>query len=107
MTDFGAMRTGRLVVRYQAPWRRPMVVCAAVLLIALVLYLIYEWGRAAGGFSKFDELQQRRVLMSQLATLKQDNDKLRADATAATLAREVDRKAYGDVEKNLAELQEQ
>jgi hypothetical protein len=107
MTDFGAMRTGRLVVSYQAPWRRPMVVCAAVLLTALVLYLIYEWGRAAGGFSKFDELQQRRVLMSQIAVLKQDNDKLRADATAATLAREVDRKAYGDVEKNLSELQGQ
>jgi len=107
MTDFGAMRTGRLVVRYQAPWRRPLVVCAVTLLIVLVLYLIYEWGRAAGGFSKFAELQQRRVLMSQIATLQQSNDKLRGDAAAANLAREVDRKAYADVEKNLSELQAQ
>lgn len=107
MTDFGAMRTGRLVVRYQPPWRRPFVVFAAVLVAALILYLIYEWGRAAGGFSKVAELQQRTALMSQITTLEQDNDKLRADAAAATLAREVDRKAYDDVEETLAELQAQ
>lgn len=107
MTDFGAMRTGRLVVRYQAPWRRPLVVFAAICVIAFVLYLIYEWGRASSGFSKYAEVQQRRALMSQIAKLEHDNDQLRANATAATLAREVDRKAYGDVEKNLAELQGQ
>jgi hypothetical protein len=107
MTDFGAMRTGRLVVRYQAPWRRPLVVCAAALVAGLLLYLIYEWGRAAGGFSKVAELQERRALMSRITRLEQDNDKLRASAAAATLAREVDRKAYGDVEKTLAELQAQ
>jgi hypothetical protein len=107
MTDFGAMRTGRLVVRYQAPWRRPLVVCAAVLVAALVLYLIYEWGRAAGGFSKVAELQQRRGLMAKIASLQQDNEKLRANATAATLGRDVDSKAYADVEKTLADLQSQ
>jgi hypothetical protein len=105
MTDFGAMRTGRLVVRYQAPWRRPLVVFAAVLAAACMLYLIYEWGRTAGGFSKVAELQQRRALMSKIARLEQDNEKLRGSAATATLAREVDRKAYGDVEKNLSQLQ--
>jgi hypothetical protein len=105
MTDFGAMRTGRLVVRYQAPWRRPLVVIAAVLVAASMLYLIYEWGRISGGFSKVAEFQQRRSLMSKIAVLEQDNAKLRASAANATLAREVDRKSYGDVEKNLSELQ--
>ncbi len=107
MTDFGAMRTGRLVVRYQAPWRRPLVVFAAMLGTALLLYLIYEWGRAAGGFSKMAEMQERRALMSQLAKLEQANEKLRTDIMETTLAREVDRKAYADVEKSLAELQAQ
>jgi len=107
MTDFGAMRTGRLVVRYQAPWRRPLVVLGGILAAAFVLYLIFEWGRTTGGFNKFAELQQRRTLMSQVAALEQDNEKLRASATAATLARDVDRKSYGDVEKNLSELQAQ
>jgi hypothetical protein len=83
------------------------MVCAIALLAGLVLYLIYEWGRAAGGFSKFAELQQRRTLISQIAALKQDNDKLRASATSTTLGRDVDRKAYADVEKNLSELQSQ
>ncbi len=107
MTDFGAMRTGRLVVRYRAPWRRPLMVCAIAWVAALVIYLIFEWGRVAGGFSKVAELQQRRALMSQITVLKQDNDKLRASTTAATLGREMDRKAYADVEKNLSELQAQ
>jgi len=96
-----------LVVRYQPTWRRPLVVCAAVLITALLLYLIYEWGRAAGGFSKLTELRQRRELMSHIASLQQDNGRLRSSATTAALAREVDLKAYADVEKNLAELQTQ
>jgi len=107
MTDFGAMRTGRLVVRYQAPWRRPLVVFGAMMAAALLLYLIYEWGRTAGGFSRLAELQQRRMLMSKIAALEQDNEKARASATASTLGRDVDRKAYADVEKNLSELQAQ
>jgi hypothetical protein len=70
-----------------------------------VLYLSYEWGRISGGFSKMAEFQQRRSLMSKIAVLEQDNEKLRASAANATLAREVDRKSYGDVEKNLSEMQ--
>ena len=69
-----------------------------------LLYVMYEWGRFEGGFSKIAEVQRRRELNARIASLEDDNEKLRADVAAAELARNVDRKAYADVEKNLAEL---
>ena len=45
--------TGQLVVRYQSPWRRRGLAIVGVLGGVLLLYVIYEWGRFAGGYSKF------------------------------------------------------
>ena len=73
----------------------------------LLLYVIYEWGRFAGGYSKFAEVQRRRELAAQIETLEQENEKLRADIAKAELARNVDNKSYGVVEKNLEDLQAQ
>jgi len=105
MADSSAMRTGRLVVRYHSPWRRRSVLIGAIVVAILVMYGLYEWGRFEGGYSKFAELQHRRELNAKIEALEDANSKLRADVAAAELAREVDRKAYADVEKDLAGLQ--
>jgi hypothetical protein len=107
MSDMSAMRTGRLVVRYHAPWRRRSTYVIAGLVVLLLLYIAYEWGRFDGGYSKFAELQRRREFSAQLATLRADNEKLRAAVADAELSHEVDQKAYSDVEKTLADLQAQ
>jgi hypothetical protein len=107
MADFSSKRTGRLVVRYQSSWRRRGLAIAGLLGGLLLLYVIYEWGRFEGGYSKFAEVQRRRELVAQIEALEQDNEKLRGDVAAAELARNVDYKAYGDVEKNLDDLQAQ
>ncbi len=107
MADPSAMRTGRLVVRYQSPWRRRSVAAAVLVAALVVLYGVYEWGRFAGGYSKFAEIQQRRELTQKIRVLEDANLKLRSEVAAAELARNVDRKAYGDVEKTLADLQAQ
>jgi len=107
MADPSAMRTGRLVVRYHTPWRRRTVVIGALIGALVLLYAVYEWGRFHGGYSKFAELQQRRELTAKIAALEDANARLRAEAAGAELAREVDRKAYSEVEKTLAELQAQ
>jgi uncharacterized protein DUF6776 len=101
------MRTGQLVVRYQSPWRRRGLAIAIVLGGVLLLYVIYEWGRFAGGYSKFAEVQRRRELTAQIDALEQENEKLRGDIAKAELARNVDNKSYGVVEKNLEDLQAQ
>jgi len=105
MTDSSAMRTGRLVVRYHSPWRRRSVLIGAIVAAIVVMYGVYEWGRFEGGYSKFAELQHRRELNAKIDTLEDVNAKLRADVAAAELAREVDRKSYADVEKDLSGLQ--
>ena len=101
------MRTGHLVVRYQSPWRRRGLAIVGVLGGLLLLYVIYEWGRFAGGYGKFAEVQRRRELTAQIDALEQENEKLRASVAKAELARNVDNKSYGVVEKNLEDLQAQ
>jgi hypothetical protein len=107
MADFAPMRTGQLVVRYHSSWRRRTALIGAALAAVALLYVMYEWGRFEGGYSKFAEVQRRRELTAQIEALESANEKLRAQAAAAELARNVDRKAYADVEKNLADLQGQ
>jgi hypothetical protein len=101
------MRTGQLVVRYQSPWRRRGLAIACLLGGLLLLYVMYEWGRFSGGYSKFSEVQRRRELSAQIDTLERENEKLRGDVAKAELARNVDNKSYGVVEKNLEDLQAQ
>jgi hypothetical protein len=107
MADSAPMRTGRLVVRCHSPWRGRWLIVGGALTGVLLLYLMYEWGRFEGGYSKFAEIQRRRELSAQAESLREENEKLRADIASAQLARDVDRKAYADVEKNLADLQAQ
>lgn len=101
------MRTGQLVVRYHSFWRRRTVWVAAALGAVLLLYVAFELGRFAGGYSKFAEIQQRRELKTDLRQLEQENEKLRAQLAAVELARNVDDKAYANVERDLADLQGQ
>jgi hypothetical protein len=101
------MRTGQLVVRYQSPWRRRGLAIAGVLGGLLLLYVIYEWGRFSGGYNKFAEVQRRRELVAQIDALEQENEKLRGDIAKVELASKVDNRSYGDVEKNLEDLQAQ
>ncbi len=101
------MRTGQLVVRFHSPLRRRVLSAGAVIGLVLIVYAVFEWGRFEGGYSKFAEIQHRRELKAQIESLQDQNEKLRAEVAAAQLAREVDRKSYADVEKNLADLQAQ
>ena len=107
MADFSPLRTGQFVIRQHPSWRRRAVLIGAVLGSVLAFYLMYEWGRFEGGYSKFAEIQQRREVNAKLEGLQVENDRLRAEIASAELARNVDNKAYADVEKNLADLQAQ
>jgi hypothetical protein len=107
MAGFSPQRTGAFVVRQLPSWRRRAMLVGAVLGGLIALYLMYEFGRFEGGYSKFAEIQHRRELTSRIETLEQENEQLRAKVAAAELDRKVENKAYADVEKNLADLQAQ
>jgi hypothetical protein len=107
MADSSPLRTGQFVIRQHPSWRRRAVLIGAVLGSVLACYLMYEWGRFEGGYSRFAEIQLRRELSARIETLQEENERLRAQIASAELARNVDNKAYADVEKNLADLQAQ
>jgi hypothetical protein len=107
MPDFAPLRTGQFIVRHHPTWRRRAALIGAVLGGLLTLYVMYEWGRFEGGYNKFAEIQHRRELSARIATLEEENERLRAQVASAELARNVDNRAYADVEKTLADLQAQ
>jgi len=107
MTDPGSLKTGRFVVRSRPLWQRRLLIGGSLLGVVLLLYLVYEWGRFDGGYNKFAEIQRRREFSAQIETLTSANEKLRAEIAAAELTRNVERQAYAEVEKSLADLQAQ
>jgi hypothetical protein len=107
MAEFSPLRTGAFVIRQHPTWRRRALLIGTILGGIVALYLMYEWGRFEGGYSKFAEIQHRREVAAKVETLEQENERLRAEVAAAELARSVDNKAYAAVEKNLADLQAQ
>jgi hypothetical protein len=107
MAEFSPLRTGAFVIRQHPTWRRRAVLIGTMLGGIVALYVMYEWGRFEGGYSKFAEIQRRREVTAKVQSLEQENERLRAEAAAAELARSVDHKAYAAVEQNLADLQAQ
>jgi len=95
------------VVRQMPSGRRRVLLVVALLVGIAALYLMYEWGRFEGGYSKFAEIQQRRELNARIQTLEDENERLRAEIARIELGRKVEQQAYADVKKDLAELQEQ
>lgn len=95
------------MVRQLPSWRRRAVLIGAVLGSIVAMYGMYEWGRFEGGYSKVAEIQRRRELHARIQTLEEENERLRGEVASAELDRNVDNKAYADVEKNLADLQAQ
>lgn len=95
------------MVRQLPSWRRRALLIGALLGGIVAMYLMYEWGRFEGGYSKFAEIQRRRELSTRIQTLQDENERLRAEVASAELDRKVENKAYADVEKNLADLQAQ
>jgi hypothetical protein len=107
MAESSGLRAGQFVIRTRPVWQRRLLLFGGIFAAVLLLYLVYEWGRFQGGYSKFAEIQRRRELSAQIDTLTDANEKLKADIAAAELARNVDREAYAQVEKGLADLQSQ
>ncbi|HEU4485938.1 MAG TPA: DUF6776 family protein [Povalibacter sp.] len=107
MAESSGLRAGQFIIRSRPPWQRRLLLIGGCLGALVLLYAVYETGRFQGGYSKFAEIQQRRELTAKIDALSESNEKLKAELAAAALARTVDREAYSQVEKNLADLQAQ
>lgn len=107
MAEFSPLKTGQLVVRLHSPWRRRAIVAFVVLLMLLIPYATYEWGRWNSGYSIVAVTQERLEHAERVRKLEQQVAALQSGVASAELARNVDRQSYESVEKTLTDLQAQ
>lgn len=101
------LETRKLVVRPQGLRRGPLPWAAVGLAIAVLLWVAFEFGRTQGGYSVAAAFAERRQLQGQVEALTARARELEAQFATAEIARRVDREAYAQVEKSLADLQQQ
>jgi hypothetical protein len=96
--------TRSLVIRPRSK-RSGAIYAALGIACVLLLWGTYEAGRATAGFSIARWFAERSALRTQLDDLARRNAELEARLAAAEIAKRVDREAYAQVEKSLADLQ--
>jgi hypothetical protein len=98
---------GKLVVRTYAPKRRALLWILTALLSLGTLYAAFELGRYDAGFRVVDSVRGALSASARIRSLEAENENQRRRLEAAETARRVDREGYGQVEKNLGDMQSQ
>jgi hypothetical protein len=98
---------GKLVVRSHVPKRRAVLLAAAALLGAVVLYGAFELGRYDAGFRVVDSVRGALSASARIRTLEAEIERQREQLAAADVARRVDREGYKQVERSLGDMQSQ
>lgn len=81
------------------------LVALALAAAAGLLWLGHRQGQRVAGYDFADEVRQRRALEAQVDLLERRNAKLNARVAELEMARELDRDAYGQVERTIGEMQ--
>jgi len=97
--------TQRLVVRQSAPRRAPLVWGGLVVVLLLCLWGAFEAGRSRAGYSVVGAALERRARDAEIADLRARLRTADSSLAASEVARRVDREAYAQVGKSLADLQ--
>ncbi len=78
-----------------------------VLLVLLCSFLAYHRGQLSAGVDAAALALERREASTKAARLEAENARLNAKVAELEMARQLDREAYGQVEKTLGDLQSQ
>ena len=82
-------------------------IAAAAVALALVAWVAWHQGRLSGGYDSTVVDRERREARAQVDVLQRENARLNVQVAELEMARQLDREAYGQVERTLAELQAQ
>ena len=97
---------GRLVVRSESS-RQWLLLLAAVLLIGLAAYLMFEFGRKSAGFDAVQAATQRAELRNRIDELEQAQREQRVQRAADEEARLAQVRERSEVSRTIGELQAQ
>lgn len=70
-------------------------------------WLLFEYGRSVAGFSAIEAFEKQSVLTKRIGELEAENDRLRVQVAAFEQSGEIDRRAYEEVNRNLADRQDE
>ena len=82
-------------------------IAAAAIVLALVAWFAWQQGRLSGGFDSTVVDRDRREARAQIDVLQRENARLNVQVAELEMARQLDREAYGQIERTLGDLQAQ
>lgn len=99
--------SSKLIIKSHHPWRHRGKIAAVVLGLVALIWGVFEFGHSRAGFDYGALLQERGLLREQVAGLKQDNRQLSERIAILERAAQVDKQAYGEVERSLKQAQDE
>ena len=82
-------------------------IAAAAIALGLVAWLAWDRGRLSGGYDSAAVDREHREARARIDVLERENARLNVQVAELEMARQLDREAYGQIERTLAELQAQ
>ena len=101
------MTQPQVVVSKRDSRSRRILISALVCMVLLAVVGAYELGQYRAGFSRVDSLQQAAALEDQNRELQFRNRELSEQLAILETAAKVDQAAYGEVENQLQQMQDQ
>lgn len=94
-----------LVVKAYHPWRSRLISALLVLVLILVAWALFEYGRYSAGYDSFVANKQHGALIDQNKDLKSQLDQLQEDKAVLARDAQIKHKAYQDLDNTLKVLQ--
>lgn len=94
-----------LVVKAYHPWRSRAVSVLLLVVLILVAWALFEYGRYSAGYDSYEASKQHKTLVRQNQDLKSQIDKLQEDKAVLQRDAQIKQKAYKDLDKTLKVLQ--
>jgi hypothetical protein len=101
------VEASNLVIRPQRPWLRRLIWIAALAVLPVAFYLMYELGRFDGGYDRLTVGQNRRELEVEIERLQKANAELRGQVAELETGRMSHQQESSELARSVAELQAQ
>lgn len=95
----------QLIVKAHQPWRRWLVLTLLVLGLPVAGWGLFDYGRTRAGFDSAEAGRRQVELQGALDRFRDTNEALRQQVVTLEQAKEIDRKAYAEINQNLVSLQ--
>lgn len=100
-----AVKKRQFTVTPHRPWRHGLVALVALSLLALAGWLLFERGRVQAGYDQQGWLGLERALREEIHELEGRNADLVRQNAILQRSSDIDRNAYGELQKTLADTQ--